>query len=100
MNNPDIVAIELDKDRFQALISGKQRKPKLSDIRKVGIKGFIFTVIGSWAQKRLGKYVGVSPGSEMKAAIESANKEKAKIALIDQNIQVTLRKFSKMLVFI
>ena len=96
-DKPDIVAVELDRRRFQALISGKQRKPKLSDIKKIGVKGFMFTLFGSWAQKKLGKYVGVAPGSEMKAAIDSARQEKAKIALIDQNIEVTLRKFSKSL---
>jgi len=95
LDKPDIIAIELDKQRFQALIGGKQRKPNLSDIRRIGVKGFAFTLIGSWIQKKLGKYVGVSPGSEMKAAIESAKQEKAKIVLIDQNIEITLRKFSK-----
>ena len=97
LNKPDIVAIELDRQRFQALVSGKQRKPKLGDIKRIGIKGFVFTLIGSWAQKKLGKYVGVTPGSEMKAAIDSANQEKSKIALIDQDIEITLKKFSKSL---
>ena len=97
LNKPDIVAIELDRRRFQALVSGKQRKPKLGDIKKIGVKGFLFTLIGSWAQKKLGKYVGVTPGSEMKAAINSAKQERSKIALIDQDIEVTLKKFSKRL---
>ena len=35
------------------------------------------------------------PGSEMKAAINYAKKEKSKIALIDQNIEFTIKKISK-----
>jgi pheromone shutdown protein TraB len=37
------------------------------------------------------------PGSEMKLAVELARKTKAKIALIDQDIEVTLKKFSQRL---
>jgi len=39
----------------------------------------------------------VSPGSEMKVAVRLAKKNKMKIALIDQDIGVTLRRFSKAL---
>jgi len=37
------------------------------------------------------------PGSEMKKAVKLAKKNKIKIALIDQDIEITLRKFSKSL---
>ena len=94
---PDIVALELDKARLRSLLDPQERKIQFSAIRHVGFKGFLFSVFGAWAEKKLGKVVGVSPGSEMLKAVEIAKKEKMKIALIDQPIEITLRKFSKAL---
>jgi len=94
---PDIVAVELDRNRAHGLMSNKKSKVSIYDIKKIGVKGFLFAIIGSWASKKLGKYVGVAPGSEMKTAMELAKKNKIKIALIDQHIEVTLKKFSRSL---
>lgn len=94
---PDIIALELDRKRAYALMNGKKGKISIYYIKKVGIKGFIFSLIGAWVEKKLGEYTGVSPGSEMKEAIKLARKNKIKIALIDQDIEVTLKKFSKSL---
>ena len=94
---PDIVALELDRKRLYSLMSKEQRKISIYDIRRIGLKGFIFSLIGAWAEKKLGKIVGVAPGSEMKKAIMLARKYKLKIALIDQDIEITLRRFSKTL---
>jgi len=55
----------------------------------------MFAVIGGYIQKKLGKIVGIDPGSEMLTAIKLAKKHKAKIALIDQDIEITLKRFSK-----
>ncbi|MBU4284026.1 MAG: TraB domain-containing protein, partial [Nanoarchaeota archaeon] len=81
---PDIVALELDKNRFYGLMHNQKRKISIADIPKIGFKGFLFSWIGSVIQKKIGDYVGVSPGSEMKTAIRLAKKQKARIALIDQ----------------
>ena len=94
---PDIVAIELDRKRLYALMHGKKGKIRLYDIKKVGFKGFIFSLIGAWAERKLGEIVMVEPGSEMKEAINAARKNKIRIALIDQDIELTLQKFSKSL---
>lgn len=91
---PDILAVELDKRRVYALLSEKQGKPSLYDIRRIGFKGFIFALLGSWISKKLGKIVGVKPGSEMKTALGLAKENQAKVALIDQPIEVTLKRFS------
>src|SRR3989338_10866451 len=93
---PGIVAIELDKKRLYALQSG-QKKGKLPAIRPVELKGFLFSLIGAWAERKLGEVVGVSPGSEMKEAIFLARKQGIKIMLIDQDIEVTLQRFSQAL---
>ena len=95
---PDFVAIELDYGRFKALQSDKkERSFGLRDIKYIGIKGFIFALIGEYVEKKLGKIVKTKPGADMLAAIETAKKEKIPIALIDQNIAITLRRFSKAL---
>ena len=91
---PYIVALELDKNRFYGLMHNQKRKLSIKDIPKIGFKGFLFSWIGSIIQKKLGDYVGVAPGSEMKTAIRLAKKQKARIALIDQNIEITLKRFS------
>lgn len=94
---PDIIALELDKKRFYALMHSKKEKIRMYDIRRIGIKGFLFSLIGAWAEKKLGDYVGVSPGSEMKRAINIAKKNKIKIAFIDQDIEITLKRLSETL---
>ena len=94
---PDIVALELDKTRLNALMSKEPRKIQLSSIRHIGLKGFLFSLFGAWAEKKLGNLVGVAPGSEMKQAISIAKKENIKLALIDQDIQVTLQRLSSSL---
>ena len=91
---PGIIAIELDRARLDALLSKEPRKVSLRIIRKIGLKGFIFSLIGAWAEKKLGNLVGVAPGSEMKQAVKLAKKYNIKIALIDQDIQITLKRFS------
>ena len=92
---PSIIALELDKKRLPALMKARKHKIKLSDIKSVGLKGFVFALFGAWAEKKLGKIVGVSPGSEMKQAVNIARKENIKIALVDQDIEITLRRLSK-----
>lgn len=92
---PEIVAIELDRRRLVALMNKKKvRGPGIKDIRRVGIKGFIFSIIGAWVENKLGKLVGVAPGSEMMAAVKIAKKKKIPLALIDQDIEITLKRFS------
>ncbi len=92
---PDIIAVELDRKRLHALMHGEKRRLKLGDIRRIGIRGFIFNLVGAWVEKRLGKIVGVKPGSEMITAINMAKKYKLNIALVDQDIEVTLKKITK-----
>jgi len=94
---PDIIALELDKKRLYALLHKKKGKISIYNIRTIGLKGFLFSLLGAWVEKKLGEYVGVTPGSEMITAIKLAKKHKSKIALIDQDIEITLKRFSKAL---
>ena len=94
---PDILALELDTKRLDVLMSSEKRKIEMKIIRSVGLKGFLFSLFGAWAEKKLGKLVGVAPGSEMKQAVLIARKENLKIALVDQDIEITLRNLSNSL---
>ena len=92
---PSIVALELDSQRACSLISSvKKPKIRLSDIKRLGFKGFLFNLIGAWLEKKLAKSVNIEPGAEMKKAIELARLKRKKIALIDQPIEITLKKLS------
>ncbi len=92
---PDIICLELDKKRFFALKSGKRGKTSLKDIKHIGLKGYLFMIIGAWAEKKLGKLVGTKPGDEMLAAIKEAEKNKISLAFVDQEIEITLKNMSK-----
>ena len=92
---PNIIALELDKKRLHALMSKGSKRPDFRSIKQIGLKGFLFSLFGAWAEKKLGKLVGVAPGSEMKQAIKIAGKEKIELALIDQDIEITLSRLSK-----
>lgn len=94
---PDIIALELDEKRMIALAKMVPRKIEFRIIKNVGLKGFLFSLFGAWAERKLGKLVGVSPGSEMKQAIKIAKKQKIKIALIDQDIEITLKRLSQLI---
>ncbi len=92
---PEIVAVELDRRRLFALVHDLKPKLSLSDAKKVGLKGYLFMIIGNWLQGKLGEHVGVTPGSDMKAALKLAKEHNSKLALIDQEIEITLKRFSK-----
>jgi pheromone shutdown protein TraB len=51
------------------------------------------------SQKVLSRKVGSKPGIDMRAAIIEAKKSDAKVALIDQDISITLRNLSKQVPF-
>jgi pheromone shutdown-related protein TraB len=92
---PDMIAVELDKDRLMGLLSGGKPSysPKL--IPQLGLKGYLFAVIGSIVQQKLGDVVGIKPGSDMLYAVNLARKGGKKIALIDQDVRITLARLSK-----
>ncbi len=92
---PDIVAVELDEARAKALYEKQKRKVPLSAIKTLGFYGFLFQLVGSGLQNKLGKIVHQKPGADMKAAMNAAKKINSQIALIDQPIQDTLRNISK-----
>jgi len=96
---PEFIALELDKERLIGLMSKKKRKIKLKDITKLGLSGFLFAVFGQWVEEKLGKMVGTKPGGEMKEAVKCAAKLKSKIVLVDRPINVTIKRLMKSITF-
>jgi pheromone shutdown-related protein TraB len=92
---PEIVAVELDRSRLEALLSDAKPSYSIRLVREIGIKGYLFAIIGSFLQKKLGSVVGMRPGSDMLCAATVARDNKAKIALIDRDIRITLSRLSK-----
>ncbi|MCB9362334.1 TraB/GumN family protein [Candidatus Woesearchaeota archaeon] len=93
---PDIIAVELDKKRLYSLEHNIVNKPTLADIRTIGVKGYLFLVIGGWMQRKLGNVVDIKPGSDMLEAVRQVKANNLKLALIDQDMQKTLKRFNKM----
>ncbi|MAG38824.1 hypothetical protein CMO90_01940 [Candidatus Woesearchaeota archaeon] len=93
--NPDYVAVEIDRKRFLALIYKKNSKPSFKNLKQIGFSGFLFLIIGGYVQKKLGSIVGVEPGSDMKTAINLAKEKNLPLVFIDQDIEITLKRFSK-----
>lgn len=99
---PDIIAIELDKGRLEGLLDQEQNPNKKSNIgfsavRSVGVKGFLFLLIGKFVQQKMGKLVGMKPGSEMLFAVNLAKNNFLRLALIDRPISITIRRLFKQL---
>jgi len=99
---PDAVCIELDQQRYLALIDTKQwNETEIFQIikQKKAILLLINLIIAAF-QKRLADNVGIMPGQEMVQAFISANIVGAKLVLIDRNIQVTFQRIWNSLGFI
>lgn len=99
---PDIVAVELDKARYQAL-KGEEEVKEIN-VKELLSGGKFYYFLLHWllayVQKKIGADMGVKPGAEMLSAIEKAESTGARVALIDRDIQVTLGRFwSKMSFF-
>ncbi|HTX44353.1 MAG TPA: TraB/GumN family protein, partial [Methanocella sp.] len=93
---PDVVAVELDARRYQALKEGGQGKKEIP-IKEL-LKGnnlaiFLIQTMLAFVQRKVGAEMGVKPGSEMLAAIEAADERGLQVALIDRDLGVTLSRF-------
>ena len=96
---PETVCVELCNSRYESL-SGKDRWKNM-DIFKVirEKKSFLLlaNIILASFQKRLGSKLGIQPGREMIAAIDSAKDIQATIVLADRDVQTTFHKTWRML---
>jgi pheromone shutdown-related protein TraB len=91
---PDVVAVELDPGRYQALTNPEQQSASIKDILSSGkLYQFLVHWLLAYVQNKLGAEVGVKPGSEMLSAIDAARSVGASVALVDRDINVTIARF-------
>jgi pheromone shutdown-related protein TraB len=91
---PDVVAVELDPGRYQALTQPEQQSASIKDILSSGkLNQFLVHWLLAYVQNKLGAEVGVKPGSEMLSAIDTARSVGASVALVDRDINVTIARF-------
>ncbi|MGZ4946993.1 MAG: TraB/GumN family protein [Halobacteriota archaeon] len=91
---PDVVAVELDPGRYQALTNPDQQSASIKDILSSGkLYQFLVHWLLAYVQNKLGAEVGVKPGSEMLSAIEAARSVGASVALVDRDINITIARF-------
>jgi pheromone shutdown-related protein TraB len=91
---PDIVAIELDANRYHALKNKESwQNTEIKQVIKDGQTYlFLSSLILSNIQKKIGKDLGIEPGAEMLSAIEAAEKYKSKLVFLDRDVQITLKR--------
>ena len=91
---PDIVGIELDKGRYKALKSGEKfEQLNIIELIKSGQAWvFLINIILKNFQRQIGKQLGEKPGSEMIAALNAAEEKKLRVALLDRDVKITLKR--------
>ena len=91
---PDSVCVELCQPRYDSLTNPEAWR-KL-DILSVLRDGKAHLLLGSLImtafQRRIASQLGVKPGAEMVAAIESAREHGAALVLADRRIEITLKR--------
>ncbi len=92
--NPEHVCIELDEGRLRNI--EEEKKWSGTDVKNVIRRGQGFMMIASLAltsfQRRLGADMGIQPGAEMKAAIDTCKKIGIPFTCADRSVQVTLSR--------
>lgn len=91
---PDVVCVELDQRRYDAL--SQRKRWEALDLREVIRKRQLATLLlnlflASY-QKRLGGKLGVMPGSELLEAVEVATACNVEVELCDRDVRITLRR--------
>ena len=91
---PDLICVELDKGRY-ASMTQKESWENLNMIKAIREgKGFLLmaNLVLAGFQRRMGAELGVKPGEEMKAALDTAEELGIPHALCDREVQITLRR--------
>jgi pheromone shutdown-related protein TraB len=91
---PDTVCIELDEKRFKAL-SEKNRWENLdlkTIIKEKQLSTLLMNLVLASYQKKLGEKLGVTPGTELLEAANTAKELNLPIELCDREVRITLRR--------
>ena len=98
---PDIVAVELCGSRHQALTSNRRLdKEGLLKVVKEGKAPLVLLQsLLAAEQRKMGLDEGQQPGAELLVAVQEAEAAELEVALIDRDIQTTLRRAWKKMRF-
>ena len=91
---PDIVAVELCQGRYETLISDRRldKEGLLKVVKEGKAPMVLLQSMLSAEQRKLGLDEGQQPGAELLAAVNIGKEAGCEIALVDRDIQVTLRR--------
>ncbi|MFC4408085.1 TraB/GumN family protein [Haloarchaeobius iranensis] len=91
---PDVVAVELDEDRYRQM---RGETPDDIEPRDLLEGNTVFQFIAYWmlsyVQTRMGEQFDIEPGADMLAAVETAEEHGLGVSLVDRDIQVTIQRF-------
>ena len=91
---PDIVAVELDEGRYRQLKGGEPDDIEPGDLlRGNTVFQFLAYWMLSYVQARLGEKFDITPGADMLRAVETAEELGIDVALVDRDINETMRRF-------
>ena len=91
---PDIVAVELCKSRHAALTNERRldKEGLLKVIKEGKAPLVLIQSLLAAEQRRIGLDEGQQPGAELLAAVNAAEEADLEVALVDRDIQTTLRR--------
>jgi len=91
---PDIVAVELCQSRYEALVNDRRldKEGLLKVIKEGKAPMVLLQSMLSAEQRKLGLDEGQQPGAELLAAVQTAKEANCEVALVDRDIQTTLRR--------
>lgn len=91
---PDIVGVELDRERLHQLLSEKkwQEMDIVQAIKEGKTYLLLFNLLLANIQRQFGEQIGIKPGEEMKAAIIAASENNIPVQLLDRDIKITLKR--------
>lgn len=92
--NPDSLCIELDQQRYQALMNPKKWEDTdiIQVIKQKRYYYMLVNLILSSYQKKVASKLEVNAGLEMMEAIKLSKEKKIKLVLVDRNIQTTFKR--------
>ena len=98
---PDVVAVELCKSRYDSLVSGRRldKEGLLKVIKEGKAPLVLLQSMLAAEQRKLGLDEGEQPGAELLAAVELAQERNLEVQLIDRDIQITLKRAWKKMKF-
>jgi len=88
---PEVVAVELDKDRYEQIMNPDQQNGIPPKQQETGDTAQDLMQHLAALEKSLGDMTGSNVGDEMLAAIEEGRRIGSKIALVDRPIQATVQ---------